>query len=283
MAPRRHYARGTVPAPPPEVPERAGPSEVQELRAQMAVLIGVIQRQGSQIDRLQELLERQVAAAAVTVAEGRGPLVPSARAPNAPEGASILVAPAAAHPLPASVPLAASGSTILDAAAGEVTWEREALKKSRGEKRPGGDSEGQPSSKKPRGVGKGGPLARNLSAAAVSSSSCCRQLQQQLLQAEQLQAAAAAAAAAGSSCSSSTWLLLQAEQLQAAAAAISCCKLSCRACGTVWRAGGGRAAGRFTGGAKRPGYAAHVEEPAAVGDVTAVETRTQVRGVTQHA
>nr|CAD1837178.1 unnamed protein product [Ananas comosus var. bracteatus] len=65
MAPKRRYVRRTAPAPSPEVPEPAvppvapepaGPSEVQELRAQVATLAG-------RFDRLQELMERQAAAA----------------------------------------------------------------------------------------------------------------------------------------------------------------------------------------------------------------------------
>nr|CAD1823369.1 unnamed protein product [Ananas comosus var. bracteatus] len=47
MAPMRHYVRGSVPAQPAEVPEQVGSSEVQELRAQMTALVGVVQRQGS--------------------------------------------------------------------------------------------------------------------------------------------------------------------------------------------------------------------------------------------
>ncbi|XP_020081524.1 uncharacterized protein LOC109705190 [Ananas comosus] len=190
MSPRR-YMRRSVPAPssevseqagPPMAPEPAGPSEVQELRAQVTALT-------SQVERLQELLERQVAAAAATAVEGRGPPVPSARAPNAAEGVGIAAAPAAAHSPPASAPPAASGSAIPDVAAEEMERERsltalirlkkfnppifegekveplmveswidsmETLfedlytsEKDKGKKRPGGSSRGQSSSKKP--------------------------------------------------------------------------------------------------------------------------------------
>ncbi|XP_020081523.1 zyxin-like, partial [Ananas comosus] len=125
MSPRR-YARRSVPAPPPVVPEQAGPpvapesagpSEVQELRAQVTALT-------SQVELLQELLERHVAAVAATTVGGRGPPVPSARAPNAAEGVGIAAAPAAAHPPPASAPPAASGSATPDAAAEEMERER---------------------------------------------------------------------------------------------------------------------------------------------------------------
>nr|CAD1817842.1 unnamed protein product [Ananas comosus var. bracteatus] len=95
MAPRRHYARGSVPAPPSEVPERAGSSEVQELRAQMTALVGVVRRQGSLIERLQERLERLVAAAAATAIEGRGPPAPSIRALDAAEGEGLAMVPMA--------------------------------------------------------------------------------------------------------------------------------------------------------------------------------------------
>nr|CAD1840481.1 unnamed protein product [Ananas comosus var. bracteatus] len=144
---RRPVTRSTL-APSPEVPEQSGSEEVRELRAQMTTLIGMIQRQRSQIERLQELLEQQVATAAVTTTKGHGPPAPSARAPNVPEGVSILVAPAAAHPLPASVSLAASGPMILDTAAGEVRQEHEAFKESGVKKRPRGGSGEQSSSKK---------------------------------------------------------------------------------------------------------------------------------------
>nr|CAD1824749.1 unnamed protein product [Ananas comosus var. bracteatus] len=128
MSPRR-YARRPVPAPPPKVPEQAGSSEVQELRAQVAALVGAVQRQESRIERLQELMERHVAAAAATATaaaatEGRGPPAPSARAPIATEGEGIAAAPMAASPPPASVTPAASGSAIPDAAAEEMERER---------------------------------------------------------------------------------------------------------------------------------------------------------------
>nr|CAD1829247.1 unnamed protein product [Ananas comosus var. bracteatus] len=118
MAPMRHYVRRSVPAQPAEVPEQAGSSEVQELPAQMTALDGVVQRQGSLIERLQERLERLVAAAAATAIEGRGPPVPSIRALNAAE-------------------------------AEEVECERKAFEEDRGKKRPGGSSGRQFSSQKP--------------------------------------------------------------------------------------------------------------------------------------
>nr|CAD1832966.1 unnamed protein product [Ananas comosus var. bracteatus] len=49
----------------------------------MTALVGVVQRQGSLIERLQELLERLVAAAAATATEGRGLPTPSIRALDA--------------------------------------------------------------------------------------------------------------------------------------------------------------------------------------------------------
>ncbi|XP_020080802.1 uncharacterized protein LOC109704476 [Ananas comosus] len=70
MAPKRRYVRRTAPAPPREVlglavppvaPGPAGPTEVQELRAQVAALTG-------RFDRIQELLEQQAVAAAAAAA-----------------------------------------------------------------------------------------------------------------------------------------------------------------------------------------------------------------------
>nr|CAD1837487.1 unnamed protein product [Ananas comosus var. bracteatus] len=149
MAPRRHYARGTVPAPPPEVPEQAGSSEVQELRAHMTALVGVVQRQGSLIERLQERLERLVAAAAATAIEGRGPPASSIRALDAAEGEGLAVVPVAVRSLPVSVPLAASSSVILGVTAEEVECKRKAFEEDKGKRRPGGSSGRQFSSQKP--------------------------------------------------------------------------------------------------------------------------------------
>nr|CAD1837511.1 unnamed protein product [Ananas comosus var. bracteatus] len=135
MAPMRHYVRRSVPAQPAEIPEQAGSSEVQELRAQMTALVGVVQRQGSLIERLQERLERLVAAAAATAIEGRGPPAPSIRALNAAEGEGLAVVPVAVRSLPVSVPLAASSSVILDVTAEEVECERKAFEEDKGKKR----------------------------------------------------------------------------------------------------------------------------------------------------
>nr|CAD1838528.1 unnamed protein product [Ananas comosus var. bracteatus] len=96
MAPKRRYVRRTASAPPREVPETAvppvapvpaGPTEVQELRAQVAALTG-------RFDRIQELLEQQAAAAGL----GRGPPAPSVRAPDAAEGVGGVSVPVAAQP-----------------------------------------------------------------------------------------------------------------------------------------------------------------------------------------
>nr|CAD1830185.1 unnamed protein product [Ananas comosus var. bracteatus] len=125
MSPRR-YTRRSVPAPPsevpeqagpPEVPESAGPSEVQDLLAQVIALAG-------QFGRLQELMEQQMAAATATATGNRDPPAPSMRALEVAEGECIAAVPVAARPSPASVPLAASGSTTLDAAAEEAERER---------------------------------------------------------------------------------------------------------------------------------------------------------------
>nr|CAD1837512.1 unnamed protein product [Ananas comosus var. bracteatus] len=116
----RHYVRRSVPAQPAEVPEQAGSSEVQELRAQMTALVGVVQRQGSQIERLQGRLERLVAAAAATAIEGRGPPAPSIRALDAAEGEGLAAVPVAVHSPSVSVPVAASSSVILGVTAEEL-------------------------------------------------------------------------------------------------------------------------------------------------------------------
>nr|CAD1831579.1 unnamed protein product [Ananas comosus var. bracteatus] len=149
MAPMRHYVRRSVPAQPAEVPEQAGSSEAQELRAQMTALVGVVQHQGRLIERLQECLEQLVAAATATTTEGRGLPASSIRVLNAAEGEGLAAVPMAVHSPSVSVPLAASGPTMLDAAAGEVRQEREAFKESGVKKRPGGSSRGQFSSQKP--------------------------------------------------------------------------------------------------------------------------------------
>nr|CAD1827468.1 unnamed protein product [Ananas comosus var. bracteatus] len=93
MAPMRHYVRRSIPAQPAEVPEQAGSSEMQELRAQMTALVGVVQRQGSLIERIQERLERLVAAAPTTATEGRGLPAPSIRALDAAEGEGLAAVP----------------------------------------------------------------------------------------------------------------------------------------------------------------------------------------------
>nr|CAD1821798.1 unnamed protein product [Ananas comosus var. bracteatus] len=136
-----------------KVPERAGSSEVQELRAQMTALVGMVQCQGSLIEQLQDRLERLVAAAAATAIEGRGPPVPSIRALDAAEGEGLAVVLVAAHSLPVSVPLAASSSVILDVTAVEIECERKAFEEDKGKKRLGGSSGGQFSSRSSRSIG----------------------------------------------------------------------------------------------------------------------------------
>nr|CAD1825863.1 unnamed protein product [Ananas comosus var. bracteatus] len=132
MSPRR-YTRRSVLAPPPEVPEQAGPpqvpgssgpSKVQELRAQVTALADMVRRQESVFKQLQGLTERQMAAAAATATEGRGPPAPSTRVPRAAKDDDIAAVQVAARPPPASVPRAASGSMTLDAAAEAAERER---------------------------------------------------------------------------------------------------------------------------------------------------------------
>nr|CAD1831569.1 unnamed protein product [Ananas comosus var. bracteatus] len=88
MSPRR-YVRRSAPTPPPEVSEEAGSSEVQELRAQVSALTGIVQRQESRFEQLQGLMERHFAAATAAATEGRGSPPPPARAPTAAEGEGI--------------------------------------------------------------------------------------------------------------------------------------------------------------------------------------------------
>ncbi|XP_020080707.1 uncharacterized protein LOC109704367 [Ananas comosus] len=125
MSPRRYTCRLVLAPPsevpeqagPPEVPESARPSEVQELRAQVTALAG-------QFGRLQELMERQMAAAAPTTTGGRDPPALSVRVPEAAEGEGIAAVPVAPRPPPASVLPAASGSATPDAAVEKVERER---------------------------------------------------------------------------------------------------------------------------------------------------------------
>nr|CAD1835027.1 unnamed protein product [Ananas comosus var. bracteatus] len=126
MAPKRRYVRRTAPAPPREVPEPAvppvapvpaGPTEVQELRAQVAALTG-------RFDRLQELLEQQAVAAAAATGPGRGPPAPSVRAPDAAEGVGGVSVPVAAQPPPVDIPPASSSSPTPAVAAEEAERER---------------------------------------------------------------------------------------------------------------------------------------------------------------
>nr|CAD1836366.1 unnamed protein product [Ananas comosus var. bracteatus] len=132
MSPRR-YVRRSVPAPSPEVPEEAGSSEVQELRAQVSALAGIVQRQESRFEQLQGLMERHLAAATAAATEGRDSPPPPARAPTAAEGEGIAAVPVAARPPAVRVPPAASGCTTPDATALEAERERAlaALKKFR--------------------------------------------------------------------------------------------------------------------------------------------------------
>nr|CAD1829910.1 unnamed protein product [Ananas comosus var. bracteatus] len=69
-------------------------------------------------------MKQQVAAATATATEGRDPPTPSARVPEAAEGEGIAAVPVVAHPSPASVHPAASGSATLYAAAEEVERDR---------------------------------------------------------------------------------------------------------------------------------------------------------------
>nr|CAD1837183.1 unnamed protein product [Ananas comosus var. bracteatus] len=126
MAPKRRYVRRTASAPPREVPELAvppvapgpaGPTEVQELRAQVAALTG-------RFDRLQELLEQQAAATAAAAGLGRGPPAPSVRAPDAAEGVGGVSVPVAAQPLPVDFPPTSSSSPTPVMAAEEAERER---------------------------------------------------------------------------------------------------------------------------------------------------------------
>nr|CAD1833644.1 unnamed protein product [Ananas comosus var. bracteatus] len=72
MAPKRRPSTRSTPAPPPEVPEQTEPSMMDRLQAQVTALTNVVQRQETRFERLQELMERQLAAAPATVAEGGG-------------------------------------------------------------------------------------------------------------------------------------------------------------------------------------------------------------------
>nr|CAD1827431.1 unnamed protein product [Ananas comosus var. bracteatus] len=123
MSPRR-YVHRSVPTPSPEVPEEAGSSEVQELRAQVSALTGIVQPQESRFEQLQGLMERHFAAATAATTEGRDPPSPPTRAPTAAEGEGIAAVPMAARPPPASIPPAAFGSTTPDATALEAERER---------------------------------------------------------------------------------------------------------------------------------------------------------------
>lgn len=120
MAPTRRPAMRSTSAAPSEVPEHSRSDEEQELRAQVAALVGMVQHQEDRFERLRELMERRVAAVAVTTLEGRDSPAPSARAPNVTKGMDIAAAPVAAHPPPACIPPTASGSSILDVATEEA-------------------------------------------------------------------------------------------------------------------------------------------------------------------
>nr|CAD1829903.1 unnamed protein product [Ananas comosus var. bracteatus] len=56
--------------PTPEVPEQEEPSVIDRLQAQVTALTNVVQRQETRFERLQDLLEWQIAAATATVNEG---------------------------------------------------------------------------------------------------------------------------------------------------------------------------------------------------------------------
>ncbi len=90
----RHPHRSSQ-VPPPAAPEQSGSGEVQELREQVAAMMGAMQRQEARFERLQALMEQQVAV----------------------EGEGIGAVPLTACPLPRSVPPAASGSATPDTTA----------------------------------------------------------------------------------------------------------------------------------------------------------------------
>ena len=122
MAPRRRSQTRSMPEEANAVPEQSGASGDGELREQMAALIGVVrqqaesvQRQGEQIHRLQETLERQQAAAAQAGVEH---VAPPVVVPSVVEGA------AAAAAVPVTVVPAGSGTSNPDSAAVDAERER---------------------------------------------------------------------------------------------------------------------------------------------------------------
>nr|CAD1821856.1 unnamed protein product [Ananas comosus var. bracteatus] len=123
MSPRR-YTRRSTPAPTPEVPEQGEPSMTDRLQAQVTAPTDVVQRQESGFERLQELLERQAAAAAAMATDVRDVPAPSARVPEPAEGEGIAAVLVAARPPPAIVPPAVSGSATPDMTAEDVEGER---------------------------------------------------------------------------------------------------------------------------------------------------------------
>ena len=65
------YPRRSSQVPPLAAPERLGSGEVQELREQVAAMLGAIQRQETRLERLQSVMEQQVAAVAAIAAESK--------------------------------------------------------------------------------------------------------------------------------------------------------------------------------------------------------------------
>nr|CAD1842831.1 unnamed protein product [Ananas comosus var. bracteatus] len=94
---KKGFINGSTPAPTPEVPEQAELSVMDRLQAQVAALTNVVQCQETRFERFQELLERQAAAAAATVTDGRDVPAPSTRVPE----------PAQAMPVVESIGVAA--------------------------------------------------------------------------------------------------------------------------------------------------------------------------------
>nr|CAD1817055.1 unnamed protein product [Ananas comosus var. bracteatus] len=120
MAPKRRPVTRSTLAPPPEVPEQSGSEEVRELRAQIASMVGTMQRQEDQIARLQQLVAQLASAQANVERPAPSVVVPvvtkgvaTAAVPVAVQSALTMVATGSGTSNPEEVNMSSKFNSIL--------------------------------------------------------------------------------------------------------------------------------------------------------------------------